>query len=141
MIAGKAARNMSQLLVRYLLRFDGLAGLAAGFNTLLTSTWLASLYGLPTSILIWNGLANLVYGTFSSTVSNTAETSARISQCAQRRQLYLGTGLLRVRFQSAQHRNGLCRGACCAGGPICSSLGIIEWRYRHQLLEKPRESI
>ncbi len=59
---------MRELLIRNLRRFDGLAGLVAGLNSLMTLTWLADLYGVPRSILFTTALANLIYGTLSSTL-------------------------------------------------------------------------
>ncbi|MFK7844430.1 MAG: hypothetical protein AB8G77_03945 [Rhodothermales bacterium] len=50
---------------RRLLWVDGLAGLFVGLVTLLLIGWLPGFYGLPQSVVLFIGGANLVYGSYS----------------------------------------------------------------------------
>ncbi len=127
---------MSQFLVRYLLRFDGLAGLAAGVNTLLIHTWLASLYGLPTSVLLLNALANLAYGTFSSTLATLPKRPLSLIKTLSIANCMWAVVCFAFAFNLPSTATVFAAGHAVFEGLFVGSLGIIEWRYRHQLQEK-----
>ena len=48
-----------------LLRVDSVGGLAAGVAVIAASGWLAALYEVPRSWVLFNGVVNLAYGSFS----------------------------------------------------------------------------
>lgn len=60
-----------------LVQFDGLAGLTAGVVVLAMSPWLAAWYDLPVSVLIFTGVMNLIYGTYSSSLGRVARWRTR----------------------------------------------------------------
>lgn len=49
-----------------LLRIDGVAGLTVGVFVLLAIDWLPGPLGLPRALLLFTGVANLLYGVFST---------------------------------------------------------------------------
>lgn len=51
-----------------ILRFDSLAGLLVGLLVLVLKDELAGLYGLAPMVVLWTGLANLAYGSYSGTL-------------------------------------------------------------------------
>lgn len=53
-------------LARALLWTDGLAGASVGVGVLVLHPWLARLYGLAESLVLALGVANLLYGAYSS---------------------------------------------------------------------------
>ena len=57
--------------------FDGAAGLSAGVLVLMASPWLAALYALPISALIFTGLMNCAYGAYSSTLARRPDLRTR----------------------------------------------------------------
>lgn len=48
---------------------DGLAGLFVGVCTLGLNGWLSAFYGLPQSLVLFIGGANLAYGTYSTSLA------------------------------------------------------------------------
>lgn len=54
---------------RALLWADGIAGASVGVLVLVLHPWLAVLYGLPASLVLGLGAANLAYGLYSSTLA------------------------------------------------------------------------
>ena len=56
-------------LKKKLLWIDGLGALIAGSLTLLLNSWLSEWYQLPKELLIFIGLINLIYGTYSTSLA------------------------------------------------------------------------
>ncbi|MEL7167946.1 MAG: hypothetical protein AAGN64_01220 [Bacteroidota bacterium] len=57
---------------RNLLWIDCSGALVAGVLVLALSGWLAALHGLPRSVLLFTGVMNLVYGSFSLSLARRA---------------------------------------------------------------------
>ena len=53
-----------------ILWIDGIGGLIVGFIVLLISPWFSHWYGVPTNILVFTGVANLLYGSYSTPLAN-----------------------------------------------------------------------
>lgn len=87
---------MKEMLIRHLRRLDGIAGLTAGLFVLSLSHWLANLYALPIQLLIFNGIANLLYGTYSCSSRCTWEPAAQLGCRAEYCELPMGRRLLCV---------------------------------------------
>lgn len=51
-----------------ILRFDSLAGLLVGVLVLVFQDLLVRLYGIPPGLVLFTGLANLAYGSYSGTL-------------------------------------------------------------------------
>ncbi len=56
-------------MIERLLWFDSLAGLSVGVAVLALASWLSELYGLPGSVVLFVGCANLVYGSYSGSLA------------------------------------------------------------------------
>ncbi len=116
-----------------LLWIDGLAGLSAGVVMVLASGWLSSWYGLPTKLLLFTGVVNLAYGSYSLPL-------------ARRRRRPLGMivflvaanlGWTLVCFGLAfhfRHEATLFGLAHLIGeGVFVGGLALLEWRFRDLL--------
>ncbi len=57
---------------RSILAIDSVAGLCGGLFVLTLSTPLAEWYALPNQVLVFNGVANLVYGCYSGALAAIA---------------------------------------------------------------------
>lgn len=67
---------------RNLLTFDSIAGLSVGALTLALSSWLSSFYGWPLAFLIFMASANLIYGTYSGTLTIIYKKTENLNQTA-----------------------------------------------------------
>ena len=69
---------MSSSLRRKLLWIDGLAGLTVGAVVLAASGWLSERYGLPRSLLLFTGVANVAYGSYSTSLARRSVRPRRL---------------------------------------------------------------
>jgi hypothetical protein len=61
--------------LRNLLWLDSFAALIAGVAVISLSGWLSQLHELPQSFLVWIGLMNIIYGSFSFSLAIRAKRS------------------------------------------------------------------
>ncbi|MBY0589248.1 hypothetical protein K2X85_18900 [bacterium] len=59
-------------LIRNLLYVDGFAGATAGALVVLASRWLSEWYGLPLNFVIFMGIVNLAYATYSLSLAQAS---------------------------------------------------------------------
>src|SRR5688572_11389047 len=64
--------QMSTFVRRNLLWIDCAAAALAGVAVLTFSRWLSSLYALPHALLLFTGVVNLLYGSYSFTLATRA---------------------------------------------------------------------
>ncbi len=124
---------MNVVWVRYLLRFDGLAGLSAGLLTLSTCDWLADIYGLPRSLVIFNGLVNLLYGTYSSTLATLRKRPIYLINALSLANCFWAVVCFVFIFRMPVTATALAYGQSAFEGLFVGTLGILEWKYRHFL--------
>lgn len=116
-----------------LLWFDGSAGAVVGVLVLLFSAWLSRLEGLPQGVLLFTGVANLVYASYSfSLAMRSSRPIVLIKMLAIANMVWAPVciGLLVAFFGSATPFGFLHLGGEAV---FVGILGMIEWRYRHIL--------
>lgn len=123
-------------LIKNLLWIDSLGAIAAGMAVLVLSGWIAPLYGLPRSVVLFICGANLAYGCFSLTLAlrllpRTAGFITFLARanmfwplvCASLAVLYFGKATI---FGYGQFIGE----AFYVGG-----LGWVEWKNRARLID------
>ncbi|MEM6783360.1 MAG: hypothetical protein AAF624_06455 [Bacteroidota bacterium] len=120
---------------RNLLWVDCTGALVAGVLVLALSGWLADLHGLPRSVLLFTGMMNLAYGSFSfSLARRTERPRPLLSLLASANMAWpLVCIALVVMHRAAIGPTGLLHllgEAVYVGG-----LGFIEWQSRDLLLQ------
>lgn len=88
----------------FLLRFDSGAGALAGLTVVALHRWLATLYGLPDALVLFLGVTNLVYASFSGTLAWRAR-----------------------RWPPSRRRVVFLAGANVAWGVACVVLALLTW--------------
>ncbi len=119
---------------RNLLWVDGSAGAVVGCLMLLASGWLSELYHLPRDLLIFMGLANLVYGSYSLSLAFRSRRPMALILLLVAANLIWALACLRwaVLYGDVASPFGLVQllgEALFVGG-----LGYLEWRWRKLLL-------
>ncbi len=126
---------------RKLLWIDGPAGLVAGMVVLLFSGWLSEWYRLPRELLVFTGVANLVYGSYSMPLAILpVRPGGRIVFLACANMAWAGVCLvLAVLYGKSASLFGL--GHLVLEAIFVGGLGYLEWRWREGLRSaSPRDS-
>lgn len=113
-----------------LLHIDGLGGLSVGVLVLLFNTWLSELYGLPQKIVIFMGVVNLIYGSYSTTLALRSDRPLKLIVLLVFANL-TWTGIcfvLLVKFSETLTIFGLLY--IIGEGLYVGWLGCLEWRWR-----------
>jgi hypothetical protein len=116
-----------------LLWIDGLAGLVAGAVTLLASGWLSEWYSLPQELLFIIGAANLLYGSYSTSLAMRSirpEKLILLLVCANLIWAMLCLSLAIIYWEIAT-LFGL--GHLLIEGLFVGGLARLEWRWRELL--------
>jgi hypothetical protein len=118
---------------RHLLWIDGTAGLLAGISLLLTVDWLEEWYNIPRGTLVFIGLANLTYGTYSLSIARLKKRPGILIVMLVIANLAWAVNCLRLAiiFGDTASIFGMIQligEAIFVGGLAC-----LEWRYRKEL--------
>jgi hypothetical protein len=118
---------------RQLLWIDGLAGLLAGVSLFLTIDWLEQWYNIPRGTLVFIGIANLTYATYSLSIARLNKRSEILIVILVVANLAWAVNCLRmaIAFGETASIFGLIHligEAIFVGGLAC-----LEWRYRKEL--------
>ncbi len=116
-----------------LLWVDSLGGLGVGAGVLILSTWLSELQGLPWQVLVFMGVANLVYGSYSlSLVLRARRTTPQIALLAGANMAWL---LVCIAIAWIYHDVMTIFGDLhvIGEGIYVAGLGAVEWRRRATL--------
>ncbi|MCH9648968.1 MAG: hypothetical protein K0U98_12075 [Deltaproteobacteria bacterium] len=118
---------------RHLVWVDGLAGLLVGATMLLLRGWLSEWYGLPAGLLLLLGLANLAYGSYSTSLAARSHRPERLILL-----LVVANSLwaifcltLTIRFFDTATVLGL--GQLLGEASFVGGLACLEWRWRDLL--------
>ncbi|MEL7059302.1 MAG: hypothetical protein AAGN46_04655 [Acidobacteriota bacterium] len=119
---------------RDLLWIDGIGGLAVGLAMLLALPWLPQLFRLPPDLVRFIAIANLVYGVFSTTLARRARRPRAAVLFLIAANVLWGLACLRwaVLFFGTASFLGIAH--MIAEGIYVGGLGLLEWRWRHELL-------
>ncbi len=120
-----------------LLWIDCLAGGIVGLFVLTFSGWLSELYGLPRQVLLFTGVANLVYASFSFSLAVRRERPLSLLYLlivANAAWVPVCFGLA-VTFLSSATAFGVIHLA--GEGVFVGGLAALEWSFRGQLRERP----
>lgn len=121
-------------LVRSLLWIDCSGGLFVGVLVLATAGWLSRLFGLPLSIVLVMGTANLVYGTFSFSLARRRVRPRALLQLLVAANITwaLLCGVAAAVFASQASWVGLAH--LILEGVYVGGLGLLEWKHLSALL-------
>ena len=116
-----------------LLWVDGGAGFSAGILMLALNSWLSALHNLPSGLLLFIGIANVVYGMYSLTLASRSRRPAgAIWLLITANSLWVIHCLVQVMYWwegisiwGILHLGG--------EGIIVGTLAFLEWRWRHLL--------
>ena len=120
--------------LRSLLWIDCTAGLLNGALTLVFSGWLSALYALPVDLLIFMGVANVAYGTFSFSLARQGvRPRALVVLLVAANALWaVLCGLTAIVVASHASPFGVAH--LLIEGSLVGGLAALEWRHRELLL-------
>ena len=120
-------------LTPHLLWIDSGAGLIAGIFVVLFSTWLGELYGLPRSMILFAGAANLVFGCFSGMLARQRRRppALLVLLVVGNATWALLCGVAAVMLADRLSGYGLAH--LLGEGIFVGGLAALEWRARHHL--------
>jgi hypothetical protein len=118
---------------RHLLWIDGTAGLLAGVSLFLTLDWFEELYNIPRGTLVFIGLANLTYATYSLSIARLKKRPGILIVILVIANLGWALNCLRMAITLGDTASifgmiQLIGEAIFVGGLAC-----LEWRYRKEL--------
>lgn len=119
---------------RQLLWIDGLAGLLAGASLFLTIDWLEQWYNIPRETLVFIGVANLTYATYSLSIARLKKRPAILIVILVTANLTWALNCLRMAltFRETADVFGLIH---LVGEAIfVGTLAFLEWRFRKDLI-------
>ena len=123
--------------MKYLLWVDCTAGAAVGVAVLALLSWLSRLYELPSGLLLFTGIANLAYATYSFTLARRHRrpvVALNTLIVANFSWALVCTFLVLTLAQSAS----IFGIAHLAGEAVfVAALAALEWRWRRLLLVAP----
>lgn len=119
-----------------LLWIDCSAGAIAGVAILALSEWLSRLYGLPHSILLLIGAANLLYATFSFSLARRAERPLPLASLLAWMNMGWAPVCIGILVAFQDTVTGFGTAHLVAEAVFVGCLGAVEWRLRHRLLSR-----
>jgi hypothetical protein len=123
-----------------LLRIDCTAGFIVGILVLSLHRWLSGFYQLPVSFVVFLGIVNITYGTFSLSLTVQKNRPKRLVWLLIRANMTWGVLCIvwAILFRNTASVWGL--GTLLFEAVFVGGLGWIEWRWRHLLLTVPSET-
>lgn len=120
-----------------ILWMDCIGALIAGTLVLAISSWLSVWEGLPHGVLIFMGMANLIYGIYSLNVTmRTGRTSVLVGVLAFANMAWLIVcGVIVAMWWNEISLLGLIH--VLGEGCYVAALGFTEWRLREKLVTAP----
>ncbi len=120
--------------MKHLLWIDCIAGALAGVAVLLLLDWLAALYGMPRELLVFIGVANVLYASYSFSLAVRRTRSPDLLNA-----LIVANGVwalvcigMAVRWAGTASLFGLAH--LLAEALFVGGLARLEWTWRAQLL-------
>ncbi|MEM6428871.1 MAG: hypothetical protein AAF708_06475 [Deinococcota bacterium] len=122
-----------------LLRIDCTAGIVVGIVVLSLHRWLSGFYQLPVSFVVFLGIVNLTYGTFSLSLAVRNNRPQHLVWLLIRANMVWGVLCIVwvILFWNTATVWGI--GTLLFEAVFVGGLGIIEWRWRHLLLKAPSQ--
>ncbi|MEM7738632.1 MAG: hypothetical protein AAF267_22910 [Deinococcota bacterium] len=136
-MAHTSLNNQSVTWRDQLLRVDCTAGIAVGIFVLSLQRWLSSFYQLPVSFVVFLGIVNLTYGTFSLSLAVRKNRPQYLVWLLIRANMVWGVLCIvwAILFRNTASVWGL--GTLLFEAVFVGGLGVIEWRWHHLLLTAP----
>jgi hypothetical protein len=124
-------------IARHLLWIDSAAAMTAGCFVLLLSTWLSELYRLPHGLLLFIGVVNLLYASYSGALAiRRVRPRALLYGLIIGNCLWMGICLaLALRF--AEQASPLALAHLIGEALFVGALAACEWRWRVQICGLP----
>lgn len=119
---------------KHMLWIDGIGGLAVGILVLSVNPWLSELYRLPQAFIVFMGITNLAYGSYStSLVIRKSRSKSHISILALANSAW---GLLCFLFVTYFFENITLFGitTLVLEGIYVAGLGYLEWKWMAHLI-------
>lgn len=113
-----------------LLWIDSRAGLTVGATVLVFSTWWSRLYGLPHSLVLGMGIANVAYGSYSFVLERRTERPMAALNLLAVANAVWGLACLGAAYVFAGRATLLGVGVLLFEGVFVGGLAVAEWRYR-----------
>lgn len=116
-----------------LLWIDGLAGLGAGVVIVLASGWLSGWYGLPTKLLLFTGVVNLAYASYSLPLARRTRRPAGLNRLLVAANLFWAVVCfaLAIHYREVASVLGLVH--LLGEGVFVGGLAGLEWCFRDLL--------
>ncbi len=118
---------------RKLLWVDGSAGLVAGAVVLLIRGWLSEWYGLPEELLFSMGVANLAYGSYSTSLAIRSIRPKTLILLLVAANLTWAIVCLILTIYHRQTVTPFGLAHLIGEGLFVGGLGCLEWRWRELL--------
>lgn len=119
---------------RRLLWVDGLGGLVVGVIVILLFGWLSELEGLPQKVLIFTGVANLVYGSFSTSLAARRVRPLKLIVFLAIANIAWSPVCLLLAIQFSESITSVGIVHLIGEGLYVGGLGCLEWRWREWLI-------
>jgi hypothetical protein len=127
-------------LPKHLLWIDCIGAAVVGVAVLLLSGWLSELEGLPRNVILFTGIVNLLYGSFSFSLAIRARRPMRLINAlvwANLAWMPVCVGLV-VAYWPTITVFGMMH--LLGEGAYVGGLALLEWRYRDLLVTAPTSS-
>lgn len=118
---------------RHLLWVDGSAGLFVGAVVLLLCGWLSELYGLPYKLLFFIGVANVLYGSYSTSLAVRSVRPANLILLLVVANLTWAIGCMILAFTNGESVSLFGLAHLVGEGLFVGCLACLEWRWRELL--------
>ncbi len=118
---------------RQLLWIDGTAGLLAGVSLFLTLDWLEEWYNIPRGTLVFIGLANLAYGTYSLSIATLKKRPAILIVILVMANLAWAVNCLRMAVALGDTASVFGLIQLIGEAIFVGALACLEWHYRKDL--------
>jgi hypothetical protein len=118
---------------RHLLWIDGSGGLFVGAVVLLICGWLSELYGLPYKLLIFIGVANVLYGSYSTSLAMRSVRPAKLILLLVVANLTWAIVCMILAFTNRESVSLFGLAHLVGEGLYVGGLACMEWRWRELL--------
>src|SRR5688572_14287497 len=118
---------------RQILWIDGTAGLLAGISLFLTLDWLEELYNIPRGTLVFIGLANLTYGTYSLSIARLKKRRRILIVILVIANMAWALNCMRMAMTLGDTASIFGMIQLIGEAIFVGALACLEWRYRKEL--------